>query len=148
MLVLRLENEKYTNQSPFCEKNPSRPLNRNLSSISPQKENMVCWINFPNPFARYTSSLIAKPFQALVWLSLQSAFHLSLAVLVLYRIPDQYLALDRIHDPPSDSTTKLTYSFGNFVSFLTIFLQKIFGIQKQDFHPLWLCLIGPFLQAR
>jgi len=49
-------------------------------------------------------------FMFLVELSFRSAFQLSLAVLVHYRLPTEYLALDRQHDPYSTSTIKLAYS--------------------------------------
>ena len=49
-------------------------------------------------------------FMFLVELPFRGAFQLSLAVLVRYRYPTEYLALDRQHDPYSASTIKLAYS--------------------------------------
>ena len=43
-------------------------------------------------------------------LPFRGAFQISLTVLVCYRSPVRYLALDRHHDPNSASTLKLTYS--------------------------------------
>ena len=67
----------------------------------------------PSPRLSGWAGLVRFPFDGFERLSLsfQSAFHLSLTVLVRYRTPNEYLALDGVHHPlraafPSNPTLR------------------------------------------
>jgi len=83
-------------------------------------------------------------------LSVQSAFHLSLTVLVRYRSPTAYLALGGVYHPYSGCTLKQPDSATASLYRSKSASHPTVGRSLREFHPLCVCLsrqIGTFETA-